>query len=67
MNWDEIRDQWARVCKHIKLTWGKLSDADLAAVAGRRDQLTDILQERYGLERVQAENRVDTFARGLSP
>jgi uncharacterized protein YjbJ (UPF0337 family) len=67
MNWDQIRTHWDQVCEKIKLTWGKLSENDLAAVAGRRDRLADRLQERNGLERVPAEIRVDDFARRLDP
>ena len=48
-------------------TWGKLSEDDLAAIAGQRDRLAGLLQERYGYEKVVAENKVDQFALGLNP
>lgn len=48
MNWDHIKTNWIAVSDKIKLTWGKLSEDDLAAIVGRRDQLTSLLQKRYG-------------------
>lgn len=45
MNWDQIKCNWIQVCDKIKVTWGKLSEDDLAAIAG-------LLQERYGYAKV---------------
>ena len=33
----------------VKEKWGKLTDDDLTAINGRRDQLEGKIQERYGL------------------
>jgi uncharacterized protein YjbJ (UPF0337 family) len=62
MNWDQIKNNWKTVSDNIKLTWGKLSDDDLAEIAGQRDQLVNMLQERYGYATVVAQNKVDEFA-----
>ena len=67
MNWDQIKCNWKEVSDRIKLTWGKLSEDDLTAIAGQRDQLTGLLRERYGYERANAENKVDQFAQALKP
>ena len=67
MNWDQIKVNWTVVCDKIKCTWGKLSEDDLAAIAGQRDRLAGLLQERYGYEKEVAENKVDEFALGLNP
>ena len=66
MTWDEIQGNWKAVSDKIKLTWGKLSEEDLTSVAGRRDQLVDRLQERYGHEKVDTEQKVDRFAQELN-
>ena len=66
MNWDQIKGNWKAVSDKIKLTWGKLSEEDLTSVAGRRDQLVDRLQERYGHEKVDTEKKVDRFAEELN-
>ena len=67
MNWDQIKVNWKAVSDKIKLTWGKLSEEDLTTIAGQRDQLAGLLQERYGYTKVVAENKVDQFAQGLAP
>ncbi len=36
MNWDQIKGNWQQVCDKIQVTWGKLSEDDLTAIAGRR-------------------------------
>lgn len=65
MNWDQIKSHWKQVCEKIQVTWGKLSEDDLAMIAGRREQLTGLLQQRYGYDRKLAEQKVDDFAQGL--
>ena len=49
----------------IKLTWGKLNEDDIAAIAGQRDPFVRVMQERYGYEKEIAENAVDDFAKAL--
>jgi uncharacterized protein YjbJ (UPF0337 family) len=66
MNWDQIKRNWIQVCDEIKVTWGKLSEDDLAAIAGNRDLLSDMLQQRYGYATVLAETKVDDFAQRLN-
>jgi uncharacterized protein YjbJ (UPF0337 family) len=39
MNWDRIKGSWEQVAGSVKTQWGKLTDDDLKAVAGHRDQL----------------------------
>lgn len=66
MNWDQIKCNWKQVSDKIKRTWGKLSEDDLAVIAGKRDLLSGQLQQRYGYAKVQAEKKVDDFAQGLN-
>ena len=66
MNWDQIKCNWKQVSDKMKLTWGKLSEDDLTAIAGNRDLLSVLLQQRYGYGKVQAEMKVDDFAQGLN-
>ncbi len=66
MNWDQIENNWNEVSDKIKLTWGKLSEDDLTAIAGQRDRFVQMLQERYGYGKENAENAVDDFAKVLN-
>jgi uncharacterized protein YjbJ (UPF0337 family) len=67
MNWDQIAGNWKQFTGKVKEKWGKLTDDDLTAAAGKRDQLAGILRERYGYEKEQAEKELDEFARSLKP
>lgn len=66
MNWDQIDNNWNEVSDKIKLTWGKLDEDDITAIAGQRDPFVRVLQERYGYEKEIAENAVDDFANALN-
>lgn len=65
MNWDQIQGNWKQVTGKVKEKWGKLTDDDLTTVAGKRDQLAGILQNRYGLAKEQAERELDDFMKTL--
>ena len=65
MNWDTIQGNWKQFSGKVKEKWGKLTDDDLTAVAGKRDQLAGMLQERYGLAKDKAEKELDDFANRL--
>ena len=41
--------------------WGKLTDDDLTAINGRRDQLEGKIQERYGVAKDQAKKQIDDW------
>ena len=66
MNWDTLKGKWKQVSGKVKEKWGKLTDDDLTAIAGKRDQLLGKLQQRYGYEKQQAEKELDDFARTLN-
>jgi len=67
MNWDQIKGDWKQMTGKVKEKWGKLTDNDLTVIAGQRDQLVGILQERYGYARERAEKELNEFADGLKP
>ncbi len=66
MNWDEITGNWTQFKGKIKERWGKLTDDDLTTIAGKRDQLVGLLQQRYGYEKEQAERELNAFSQRLS-
>jgi len=63
MNWDQISGNWKQFKGSCKERWGKLTDDDLTVVAGKRDKLAGILQERYGYAKEEAEKELDEFSR----
>ena len=63
MNWDRIEGNWKQFKGKAKEQWGKLTDDDLDVVAGKRDQLTGRIQERYGIAKDAAEREIDEWSR----
>ena len=61
MNWDQIAGKWMQVKGQIKQQWGKLTDDDLLAIEGQRDQLVGKIQVRYGISKEEAEAQVGTW------
>ena len=63
MNWDRIEGNWKQFKGKVKSEWGKLTDDDLTFLDGKKDSLVGKIQERYGIERDEAERRVDDWSR----
>ena len=61
MNWDQVAGGWKQFQGQVKEKWGKLTDDDLTVVAGKRDQLAGLLQQKYGYAKDQAEKELDDF------
>jgi uncharacterized protein YjbJ (UPF0337 family) len=65
MNWDTIEGQWTQFMGKVKEKWGKLTDDDLAQIAGKREQLEGKIQERYGQGKDVVEKEVDEWHKNL--
>jgi uncharacterized protein YjbJ (UPF0337 family) len=65
MNWDQVAGNWKQMTGKVKEQWGKLTDDDLAAINGKRDQLVGRVQERYGVAKEEAERRVRDWETGF--
>ena len=61
MNWDQVAGKWKQLRGSVRDTWGKLTDDDFEKVAGNRDKLVGVLQERYGIAREEAQKRADEW------
>ena len=55
------RNSWKQVSGKAKEQWGKLTDDDLTEIAGKRDQLSGKIQERYGYAKDKAEEEIRAF------
>jgi uncharacterized protein YjbJ (UPF0337 family) len=58
MNWDQIEGKWKQLKGSVKQEWGKLTDDDLDYINGSREKLIGKLQERYGIKREDAQDRM---------
>jgi uncharacterized protein YjbJ (UPF0337 family) len=61
MDWNRVEGNWKEVKGKVKEKWGKLTDDDLTAINGQRDQLEGRLQQRYGYAKDKAKEDVDTW------
>jgi uncharacterized protein YjbJ (UPF0337 family) len=61
MDWDRVEGNWKQLKGTVKEKWGKLTDDDLTAINGRRDQLEGKIQERYGYAKDRARKEVDDW------
>ena len=54
MNWSTIESAWEEFKASAKLRWGKLSVAQINAMAGGREDLVQRVQDAYRQERLFA-------------
>jgi uncharacterized protein YjbJ (UPF0337 family) len=59
MNKDVLEGKWKQKRGEVKTWWGKLTDNDLRRVDGNVDELTGLLQERYGYAREEAKRQIE--------
>jgi uncharacterized protein YjbJ (UPF0337 family) len=61
MNWDRVEGQWKQRRGKAVHHWGKLMNDELAATAGKHEQLVGTLQEKYGIAKEEAKRQVHEF------
>ena len=61
MNWDRVAGQWKQRRGKAVHHWGKVMNDELAAIAGKYEELVGRLQERYGIAREEAHGQVVRF------
>jgi uncharacterized protein YjbJ (UPF0337 family) len=60
-NRDVLTGKWKEVRGKAKQAWGRLTDDDLQRISGHFDELSGLVQEKYGYTREQAEREVQQF------
>jgi uncharacterized protein YjbJ (UPF0337 family) len=66
MNTDQWEGKWKQLKGSVKQRWGKLTDDDVTALSGKKDELIGKLQERYGITREQAQKEADDWAAAVN-
>jgi uncharacterized protein YjbJ (UPF0337 family) len=61
VNANQLKGDWSLIKGKVAVRWGKLTDNDLAVIAGKRDQLVGVLQRLYGKAQEQIEREVNEF------
>jgi uncharacterized protein YjbJ (UPF0337 family) len=63
MNWDRIQLDWMLFKDKVRNNWVKLTDEDLTRIGGRRQELVERLQARYGFAKAEADREVEAWVR----
>ena len=61
MYWVQIEGKWKQMKGVVQKQWGKLTDDDLAFMAGSKEQFVGRLQERYGMAKEVAQKQADDW------
>ena len=56
-----FKGMWKQIREEAKSKWGELTDDELDQVAGERDRLLGLLQEKYSYAKIKAEKEIDEF------
>lgn len=65
MNWDQMEGQWKQHRGKAVHRWGKVMNDNLAAIAGKYEELVGRLQERYGIAKEHVTKQVKDFKRTI--
>jgi uncharacterized protein YjbJ (UPF0337 family) len=61
MNWDRMEGEWKQQRGKAVHHWGRMMNDELAAIAGKYEELVGRLQERYGIASEKSKRQVDDF------
>lgn len=64
MNRHTLKGKWKQLRGEVRTKWGKLTDDDLDVVGGRYDKLVGRIQERYGVTKEKAREKVAAWKPG---
>lgn len=66
MNSDTLKGQWKQLKGKAKKTWSKITDDELLRIEGNVQELSGLIQQRYGVAREDAERQIDDFVSSAS-
>jgi uncharacterized protein YjbJ (UPF0337 family) len=61
MNENILEGKWKQLRGYLRERWGEITDDELDQIAGKRDRLAGLLQERYGYTQMEADRQIDEF------
>ena len=65
MNWEQIETKWKEFAGSARAHWDKLTDDDCKAIKGKKAQLVEHIQQRYGVAKEEAKKQVDHWSDAL--
>jgi uncharacterized protein YjbJ (UPF0337 family) len=58
---DILQGKWKELSGRVKGQWGKLTDDDVAKLTGKTEELSGLLQQRYGFAKAQADTEINKW------
>lgn len=63
MNKDIMEGNWKQLKGKVRENWGKLTDDEVDQIGGRKDNFVGKIQEKYGMNRDEAEKEWDKLTK----
>lgn len=63
---NRVEGDWKEFKGKVQQQWGKLTNDDLDVIEGKRTELAGRLQQRYGMEKHEAERDIDAWLNGAT-
>ncbi len=67
MQWTDVNRNWAAHIPRIMTQWPDLDEDNLAAADGSRDAFEQVLAERHGQTRTEAQLAIAEWLQGMEP
>ena len=61
MDWNEVRSRWQAHRADLGRRWPRISEHDIDAIAGDRDQLSQRIQAIYGISAREADRQISEW------
>jgi uncharacterized protein YjbJ (UPF0337 family) len=58
MDWSTVESRWNDYKNNVKLRWSRIPDEHIDQMQGRRESLSQRVQEAYALSREEAERQI---------
>ena len=58
---DILLGKWHELKGHVREQWGKLTDDDLLLLSGKTEELSGVLQQRYGYDKAKADTEINNW------
>ena len=63
---DILQGKWHELSGRVKGQWGKLTDDDVARLTGKQEELSGLLQQRYGFAKAQADTEINKWLTSMN-
>lgn len=61
MDWTAVLVEWKPFSNEVRAQWGRLTNSQLDAIAGRRTRLAEQIRVSYGVTPDEAERQICSF------